>query len=821
MISSLLIEAALRSVFLALAVGIGLRVFSVRNVLAQKVAWGLVLASALAMPVVLPMTEHWSVLPANVRVVIPADPENLLEELQARIQAKSLPELKASTPAPAEGSMSAEEASLPDQAAVNQAAANQAAANQAAVKEKMTAQPSARLQANADDDDDAQSSEDVYQTTTTAQPDLSGREMPQPAPVPAWRRVSILQLGGLVYLSVAGVLCARLLYGLFMALRVWRTAKPILLDQSSLTEGLHLRVSNSISSPVTIGSAVVLPREYCEWDSEKLRIVLAHERSHIRQGDFYLQLLAGVYAALVWFSPLGWWLKRTLSDLAEAIRDRAGLEEAADRTAYAQILLEFAASPRPTLIGVAMARHGSLSRRIERLLNDVSFRQAFAGSRRALVAVVVIPLALFAATAMVHVEAAGQQSPAAPSAPAEPQPPQAMAAPDVLATPAIPEAGSSFPDSMADVPAPAIPESPANGVIPKAAESYPPAEVLIPVPAQAPGTPTAAPSPASAPAAPVVAPVPGVAPVPAANAPSVMILQGQPGMATLTLSRKVSMRSPVVVVPHIATIPSHATLAIIAPPHASVGEGHSYGIGQSNSNESGTVIASNNGRKSGYHYWSSNGDSYAVVRGNDKEHLTFSGNWIEGRHEEIEKARTQAAGKDFLWFTHDGKAYFVDDPAALAQIEAMYKPMEDLGHQQEELGKKQEALGKQQEDLGRQQEAASVPTPDMSKEIAKIEEAMAKLKASQGKNMTQDQFADLQEKLGELQSRIGEIQGQIGEKQGEFGSRMGELGDKMGALGSQMGELGAQQGKLAQEADRKVKSIIDESLKNGKAHPVQ
>ena len=50
------------------------------------------------------------------------------------------------------------------------------------------------------------------------------------------------------------------------------------------------------------------------------------KRSHVRQRDFYLQLLAGLYAALFWFSPLGWWLKRKLSDLGEAISDRAGLE---------------------------------------------------------------------------------------------------------------------------------------------------------------------------------------------------------------------------------------------------------------------------------------------------------------------------------------------------------------------------------------------------------------------------------------------------------------------------------------------------------------
>ena len=134
--------------------------------------------------------------------------------------------------------------------------------------------------------------------------------------------------------------------------------------------------------------------------------MLAHERSHIQQGDFYLQLLAAVYAALVWFSPLGWWLKHELAELAEAISDRAGMDEATSCTSYAQILLEFAATPRRISIGVAMARPGSLSRRIERLLNDNSFRQCFAGGRPALVAAMLVPLALLASTTVVRVQAA-------------------------------------------------------------------------------------------------------------------------------------------------------------------------------------------------------------------------------------------------------------------------------------------------------------------------------------------------------------------------------------------------------------------------------
>jgi hypothetical protein len=36
-----------------------------------------------------------------------------------------------------------------------------------------------------------------------------------------------------------------------------------------------------------------------------------------------------------------------------------------------------------------------------------------------------------------------------------------------------------------------------------------------------------------------------------------------------------------------------------------------------------------------------------------------------------------------------------------------------------------------------------------------------------------------------------------------------------------MGKLGAEMGRLARENQAKIKSIIDESLKNGKARPVE
>ncbi len=75
------IEAALRSVLVAMAVWAGLRVLRVGNVLAQKAAWGLVLAAAVVMPMLLPVATRWQALPAKATVVLPAHPMRALANL--------------------------------------------------------------------------------------------------------------------------------------------------------------------------------------------------------------------------------------------------------------------------------------------------------------------------------------------------------------------------------------------------------------------------------------------------------------------------------------------------------------------------------------------------------------------------------------------------------------------------------------------------------------------------------------------------------------------------------------------------------------------
>jgi hypothetical protein len=695
---SVLLEAALRTLLVALVVWAGLRALRVSNVLAQKAAWGMVLAAALLMP----WAMRWQGWPAGIGVVLSAHPWQTMQQPvgDARPTAKAAAPLSFASVSPVPENFSATSQNVPG--ALNHFPAPAISGSGAGERRNSAPPPNP----------------------------VAHRSFPGPASL-AW----------LLYLAVGAGLFLRMVFGLAAAARLWRTAEPISPGSLPgpalrLAQGLSLRTSRLVASPVTLGSGVLLPAEYLEWDTVKLRIVLAHERSHVRQGDFYLQMLAGFYAIVFWFSPLGWWLKRKLSDLAETISDRAGLGEAANGSSYARILLEFAAAPRLTIEGVAMARRNNLSERIERLLNDSIFHQAFVGTRRrAMVAVLLVPAALFAATALIRVEAASQAQQPAPAT------------------------GQSHPESTPNAAA-AEPQSPAE--------------------------------PASGP-----------------NSPAVV-----------SDNWKVVSDSPEVVSDKWKVVSDNWKVV-------SDGQTATNTNTQTNTDTQTNTNVTVNGhvvKNRGFaNHFSSNGDSYAVISG-PGDHYNFSGYVNGATSEQIEKARKLSHGK-FLWFQHNGKSYLVDDPATVAQIEAMYEPMEALGRQQEELGHQQEVLGKQQEELGREMEKKMAPAPGTAEEAAKLEAEMAKLGTQMGKTTSPEELAKLGGKMGELGARMGEIQGRMGALQGEMnakmGARMSVLGEMQGKLGAQQGKLGAEQERIAQESDRKVKSIMDQSLRDGKARPIE
>ncbi|MDR3723581.1 MAG: M56 family metallopeptidase [Terracidiphilus sp.] len=724
-----LAEAALRALVAAAAVWAVLRLFRIRNVVAEKAVWCLLLAAALLLPFA---PAQMGLSAADVAGRIYALPQNVwascLEKL-APHKASPAAALRqnASGPVAVPAAASASVMQIPSIAARRKSAS--ARRNAAA----------SGLPASDDLSIPAAAATDIAVAPAAAMPSVPSPslflsqqqntvQVPHPFTLFLRERVGrkLLVAAGVFYLAIAALLLARLGFGLFAALRLWRSSQPLPVD------GVAVRVSSRLSSPVTVGSCVLLPAGCTAWSSEKLRMVLAHESSHIRQGDFYLQMLAGLYAALAWPSPLGWWIKRRLCELGEAISDRAGLLEAPNPSSYAQLLLEFAALPRPTVPGVAMARSSHLSSRIERFLNESNFHLSFARSRRALLAVLVVPAALLLATSVVRVQAATpQQDQAAQAAPPAP------AAADLPPVPAAPnDPPPPPPDSIeGGQPAPPPPSGFAPPPPPRGGES-------------------------------------GSGFAPGSNGPgSGFDAQG----------------------PNPGPRPAGAPRPPIPP-------------------VAGRPFPDGSFSAFGPHSW--------IVVGDDSKQDT--GLWAS----QIAKARKLAHGH-FLWFQRGGKSYFIDDPAIVAQFEAADKSREDFlkqfREQSEQIRKQSQQLREQDRQLRQQtREVASIKLPDLSKEMDDLNKALATLKSKQGTTISQNDLGQLERQLGEVQRKLGEARFQAFAQNGAgFKPDMSKFNEQMRKFSEQQRKFSEQQGKMFGENSEKLRSTIDESLKNGKAHPVE
>lgn len=251
---------------------------------------------------------------------------------------------------------------------------------------------------------------------------------------------SPLAFGTVVYLGVGGMFLARLLFGLYRAWRIRSAARSI---HEIWTGGADVRVSSEIRTPVTIGRTILVPEDFAAWDSERQRAVIVHELSHVTQADSLLLAIASLHRAIFWISPLAWWLPRRLAELAEAISDEVALEDAPNRSSYAELLIDLAQRMDrfPSLL--AMARPATISRRIERILKEAKGSGILGWPQRLLLAAGAIPVVILAAGSSFG---QGQPVPPIPLPPiasvqeptAPPQPPSTPVPPNSAQPPSAP-----------------------------------------------------------------------------------------------------------------------------------------------------------------------------------------------------------------------------------------------------------------------------------------------------------------------------------------------------------------------------------------------
>jgi beta-lactamase regulating signal transducer with metallopeptidase domain len=364
-------ESAVRSLALALAVAVVLRVLRVQHARLAKRAWTAVLILALAMPALVALhipsfsfTALWS---TPRTVIVTAPPSSLAARNAVSLNTASLDAVDRTTRA----------------------------------------------------------------TRTPAQPEDLAPAITFSVPVPAElhgslapaRHIAWWQIGVAAYLAITALLLFRVLLGLGLAIRLWRRAQSFTTTETDLP----VRLSMDLRSPATVGHGILLPLEAIEWDDAALRATLAHETEHIREGDFYLQLAATLHHCFFWISPHAWWLRPQLSRLSETICDRAAVASSGDGLSYAQLLLRLATTQQTPAGIVAMAQSAGLRERIDRLIADPELAGAFRHRRgQAMVAAALFATAAIVAAASVHIIQPATIVLAAPQAPAAPATVQAV-----------------------------------------------------------------------------------------------------------------------------------------------------------------------------------------------------------------------------------------------------------------------------------------------------------------------------------------------------------------------------------------------------------
>jgi len=210
-----------------------------------------------------------------------------------------------------------------------------------------------------------------------------------------------MRLAAILYAAIAGALLLRLFTGLCLTLLMLRHSRPAGIAH----EGVPIRESAEVASPVTIGvfrPSMLLPANWREWDSATLEAVVAHEGSHVRRRDPALQFLSAIHRALLWASPMGWFLHRRIVRAGEEISDDAAIAATGDRASYAGVLLEFMAKRSVTPADgatVPMARYDRPEKRIRRILDSTAISPS--ATRRSVAAILALaaPLAWLAAAA--------------------------------------------------------------------------------------------------------------------------------------------------------------------------------------------------------------------------------------------------------------------------------------------------------------------------------------------------------------------------------------------------------------------------------------
>jgi bla regulator protein BlaR1 len=212
-------------------------------------------------------------------------------------------------------------------------------------------------------------------------------------------------------------------------------------------------------------------------------------------------------------------------------------------------------------------------------------------------------------------------------------------------------------------------------------------------------------------------------------------------------------------------------------------------------------------------------DAWVLLRGGE-DSIMMSGSMSDVAEAGRQRAN---ANESLLWFRRDGQEYVVRDRETIEAIDALSRPMHELGERQGALGNEQGKLGGRQGRFGVQQGELGQQMAELSAKINAINAQQMELEAK-GMRASKSERETLERRAAELDRqmrRVNEQIEQLNHRQEELGREQEALGHEQEKFGRQQEELGAQQEEAGKRMERELRELIERAIATGRAKRAQ
>jgi TonB family protein len=133
------------------------------------------------------------------------------------------------------------------------------------------------------------------------------------------------------YILVSLMLFVKFIYGFVSVFRIYRRSSTVFFGDRKLV------LMNNQLSPFSFFGIVFISNQDVE-DYDRLKQILFHEDTHIKQMHTLDNIFAGILSAVFWFNPFVWLIKYSLKSTHEYLADAKVLEQGFDPAGYFMLL---------------------------------------------------------------------------------------------------------------------------------------------------------------------------------------------------------------------------------------------------------------------------------------------------------------------------------------------------------------------------------------------------------------------------------------------------------------------------------------------------